>query len=56
MRHRFFFRALFSIATLLLIMPMRPASAQLPSPVADLDWLSGAWVARRTVCTRKNTG
>jgi len=43
MRHRVFFRALFSIATLLLIMPMRPASAQLPSPVADLDWLSGAW-------------
>jgi hypothetical protein len=43
MRNRAFVRALLSVATLLLIMPMRPLSAQLPSPVADLDWLSGAW-------------
>jgi Domain of unknown function (DUF6265) len=43
MRHRVFVRALLSVTTLLLIVPMLSVSAQLRSPVADLDWLSGAW-------------
>src|SRR5262245_50164608 len=40
MRHRAFIRVLLSVTIVLLI---RPASAQLPSRVSDLDWLSGAW-------------
>ena len=43
MRHRVFVRALSSVTILLLMVPMHRAAAQLRSPVADLDWLSGAW-------------
>ena len=43
MCHRASVRAMLFVSAVILVGLMRPVAAQMSSPVADLDWLTGAW-------------